>query len=80
MITFLILLNGILSDIATCTLYFSDYICTILPPLHNRTHKTTLGGMSVSVSQAHETLHCCSNSKNKPQPDTITRKNQLLEK
>ena len=30
---------------------------TILPPLHSRTHKTTPGGMSASVSQAHETLY-----------------------
>ena len=29
----------------------------ILPPLHNRTHKTTLGGMGASVSQADETLY-----------------------
>ena len=29
----------------------------ILPQLHNRTHKTTLGGMGASVSQAHETLY-----------------------
>ena len=28
----------------------------ILAPLHNRLHKTTLGGMGASVSQAHETL------------------------
>ena len=25
----------------------------ILPPLHNRTHKTTLGGMGASVSWAY---------------------------
>ena len=33
--------------------------CTfvILPPLHNRTHKTALGGMGASVSQAQETLY-----------------------
>ena len=34
-----------------------DVIRGILPPLHNRTHKTTLGGMGASVSQAHDTLY-----------------------
>ena len=33
--------------------------CTfvILPPLHNRTHKTAPGGMGASVSQDQETLY-----------------------
>ena len=33
--------------------------CTfvVLPPLHNRTHKTALGGIDASVSQAQETLY-----------------------
>ena len=37
-------------------LWASD-LSYILPPLHNRTHKTPLGGMGASVSQADETLY-----------------------
>ena len=37
-------------------LWASD-LTYILPPLHNRTHKTTHGGMGSSVSQADETLY-----------------------
>ena len=30
MITFIIRMNYILNDIATCNFYFSDYVCTLL--------------------------------------------------
>ena len=36
---------------------FSEKKINILPPLHNRTQKTTLGGMNASASQDHETLY-----------------------
>ena len=36
---------------------FASRISEILPPLHNRTHKTTLGGMVASVSQALDTFY-----------------------
>ena len=49
----------------------------ILPPLRNRTHKTTLGGMGARSARPMCTLlthvkklHCYSNSKNTPRPDT----------
>ena len=44
-----------LSQMSSASLPFSE--ARILPPLHNRTHKTALGGMGASVSQAHETLY-----------------------
>ena len=44
-----------LFQMSSASLPFSE--ARILPALHNRTHKTALGGMGASVRQAHETLN-----------------------
>ena len=52
----------VLPDISmshTCEEYKDDYTqkSAILPPLQNRTQKTTPGGMGASASQAQDTLY-----------------------
>ena len=44
---------------STCEEYKDDYTqkSAILPPLQNRTQKTTPGGMGASASQAQDTLY-----------------------